>query len=290
MEIFKATVPADMERAKVGFTGLGAMGLGMASCAIKANFEVVGFDINSNALAQLKKEGGKPVDSPFAAARNADILIIVVATSDQADMVIFDESNGALAGLGKGKTMMVCITASPEYMARLGSRLKRMGRDDVKLIDCPISGGETRAWNGTLSLICAGKENDIGTCRDLLDCLGSQIHFVSENFGAASSIKMVHQILVGAHILATVEAMGLAYALGLDLWATYNNVMEGDGASWLFGQRAAHMLDRDQVPTSSLSIITKDLVSDSKLFISVFYFWRHALKILGGVTNGLSNI
>ena len=248
----------------IGFIGLGAMGLGMASCASKAGFPVTGFDINPAAVRHLENDGGKSVNSPRAAAQNADILVIVVATCAQATSVMFDNDNGALAGLRRNTIIVLCITAEPEYVVDLGARLKEAGRSDLGVIDCPISGGKTRAWQGKLSLFCAGKEADIRLCRSLLDCLGSHLHIVSGNIGAASSVKMAHQILVGVHILASVEAIGLSYAAGLDLGCVYDAVMKSDAASWLFGQRAAHMLDENRVPTSSLSIILKDLVS--KLF------------------------
>jgi 3-hydroxyisobutyrate dehydrogenase len=246
---------------KIGFLGLGAMGLGMASCLAKAGFTVTGCDVNPKAVERLLIEGGIAADTPRAAAARADILAIVVATSDQTSSVLFDQSTGALETLPKNSIILLCITAAPEYVLGLRERLNACGRSDVRLIDCPISGGEVRAWQGSLTLLCAGDESDTKDVYSVLDCLGSQIHFLPGGIGAASSVKMVHQVLVGVHILASVEVMGLAYVDGLDLQSTYDNVMKGEGASWLFSQRAAHILDEEQVPASSLMIIEKDFVS-----------------------------
>lgn len=246
---------------KVGFLGLGSMGLGMASCLVKDGYDVAGFDVNLKAMEDLAYEGGKAFGTPKATAAHADVLMVVVATSDQASLVLFDSEKGALAGLRNDAVIMLCITATPEYATETKKRLESFGRSDVKLIDCPISGGVTRAWDGTLSFLLAGDEQDISSIREVLDCLGSKLHIISSNIGAGSSIKMVHQILVGIHILATVEMMGLAFAAGLDLRLTYDSVMDGDGSSWLFEQRAAHIIDSSRVPASSLMIITKDLVS-----------------------------
>lgn len=245
---------------KVGFLGLGSMGLGMASRLVKDGYDVAGFDVNTKAMGELAREGGQAIRTPKATAAHADVLIVVVATSDQASSVLFDSVKGALAGLRNGAVVVLCITATPEYAAETKKRLESLGRSDVKLIDCPISGGTTRAWEGTLSLLLAGDDQDISSIRDVLDCLGSKLHIIPGDIGAGSSVKMVHQILVGIHILASVEMMGLAYAAGLDLQLTYDSVMDGDGASWLFGQRAAHIIDSSRVPASSLIIITKDFV------------------------------
>lgn len=249
------------DKLRVGFVGLGAMGLGMASCLARTGFEVTGFDINQEAVAQLVDEGGRAADTPQASAAKVDLLVIVVATSDQATSVLFDGDTGALATLPQNKVILLCITAAPDYVVNLEPQLKAASRQDVRLIDCPISGGEVRARQGTLSLLCAGKEADVEYVYDVLDCLSSQIHIIPGGIGAGSSVKMVHQILVGVHILTSVETMGLAYTAGLDLQSTYDSVMEGDGASWLFGQRAAHMINEKKVPASSLMIITKDFVS-----------------------------
>ncbi|KAF9893005.1 hypothetical protein FE257_012416 [Aspergillus nanangensis] len=243
---------------KIGFIGLGAMGLGMASCLVKSGFDVTGFDINENAMEKFASHGGRAASTPSACAAAANILVIVVATSDQASSVLFDPHNGGLRTLPPNSTVLLCITADPAYILDVESRLKASKRADVRLIDCPISGGEARAQQGTLSLLCAGKGSDVEYVWDVLSCIGSQIHVIPGGIGAGSSVKMVHQILVGVHILACVEVMGLAYVAGLDMHKTYDSVMGGDAASWLFGQRAAHMLDKGEVPASSLMIITKD--------------------------------
>ena len=250
-------------RQTIGFIGLGAMGLGMASRAVRAGFKVIGFDINEEARKRFEQEEeGISVQSPRLAAEDADVLVIVVATSEQAISVLFDETNGALANLRQEAVIILCITASPEFVVDLELQLERRGRTDIKLIDCPISGGEVRARQGTLSLICAGKEASLESSQDLLQCFSSKLHTISDRVGPASSAKLVHQILVGVHILASVEVIGLAFVAGLDVQSTYDTVMKGDSASWLFGQRAAHILDEKQIPASSLSIIAKDLVGD----------------------------
>ncbi|KAK5032116.1 hypothetical protein LTS07_004738 [Exophiala sideris] len=249
------------DKPRIGLIGLGAMGLGMAACLVRSGFEVTGYDIQQRAIEKLVEMGGKAAQSPRAMAKRSDVLILVVATSEQATSVLFDDEMGAVAALPTNTIVLLCITASPEYVVELGQKLQAIDRSDLRLIDCPISGGETRAWKGTLSLLCAGKESDIDATMEVLECLSSKVHIVPGGAGAGSTLKLVHQILVGVHILASVEVMGLCHVAGLDPQSVYDNVMEGDGRSWLFEQRAAHILDEKRVPASSLAIITKDMAT-----------------------------
>lgn len=245
---------------KVGVIGLGAMGSGMAVCLARKGFQVTGFDIQQKQIERLVQEGGRRADSPRYAAAEADIVVLVVATSQQCSSALFDQDSGAVAGLPPNSVLLLCITASPDYVESLKQQLEESGRPDVRLVDCPISGGEVRAWNGTLSLLCSGAAADIALSQAVLDCLSSRLHIISEHVGAGSKLKLVHQILVGIHILASVEAIGLAYVSGLDLRSVFDHVMASKGASWLFGQRVSHILDEKKVPASSMAIITKDMV------------------------------
>jgi 3-hydroxyisobutyrate dehydrogenase len=104
---------------KVGFLGLGAMGLGMASHLAMSGFEVTGFDINPEAIKSLVNKGGRKANTPRAAAANANILIVVVGTSDQATFALLDDVSGALKGLLRNGVILLCITAAQEYVTEV---------------------------------------------------------------------------------------------------------------------------------------------------------------------------
>lgn len=248
---------------RIGVIGLGAIGLNMALCLVDAGYKVTGFDINTEATSKLGSEGGSVARTSQQAAMNADILVITVATSIQTTAILCENKYGLISSLPVNSFILLCITAAPEYVLEVRNLLNTVGRSDLKLIDCPVSGGEKRARHGTLSLLSSGETEDIDSIRGITSSLSSQVHVIPGGLGAATSVKMVHQILVGVHIIASVEMMGLASALGLNLELTYDAVMESDAASWLFGQRAAHLMDKSKVPASSLLIITKDLVGEN---------------------------
>lgn len=245
---------------KVGFLRLGAMGLGMAARLVQKGFDVVGFDPNPKAMLRLSEQGGQVSDTARAASEGRDAVVVVVATAEQATSVLLDPEKGTVEVLQRNCTILLCITASPAYVSSLKAKIMDLGRPDIKLVDCPISGGEVRAWNGDLSLICSGNDADIKGVRNMLDSLGSQIHVIPGGLGRASSVKMVHQILVGVHILASVEAMGLCAVAGLDAQQVYETVTSSEANSWIFGQRAAHIIEAKRALASSLMVITKDFV------------------------------
>jgi 3-hydroxyisobutyrate dehydrogenase len=175
--------------------------------------------------------------------------------------LFFEPKKGALWHLPPSSTIILGITARPDFARTFQQEIRDAGRADVSVLDCPVSGGEARARAGTLSLLCSGDEESVAGMTPILHAIGSQMHHIPGGLGAASRIKFAHQILVGVNIVAAVEVSALARASGLDLGQVCRQVMSSDGASWLFEQRVSHMLDPTSVPASSLSIIVKDLVS-----------------------------
>ena len=246
---------------KAGIAGLGAIGLGMADSLIRSGFNVTGYDINAETTSRLREAGGHGVSSASELAAGSECCICVVATSDQAQKLFFEPEKGALWQLPQSSTIILGITARPDFVSTFQQNIRDAGRSDISVIDCPVSGGEARARAGTLSLLCSGDKECITRITPVLNAIGSQIHEIPGGLGAASRIKFAHQILVGVNIVAAVEVSALALASGLDLDEVHKQVMNSDGASWLFGQRVGHILDPKSVPASSLSIIVKDLVS-----------------------------
>ena len=243
---------------KVGIAGLGAIGFGMAESLIRSGFKVTGYDINPKSTDRLRESGGRRVTNALELAAASECCICVVATSDQAQNLFFESERGALWHLPPSSTIILGITAGPDFVCTFQQEIRDAGRSDISVIDCPVSGGEARARAGTLSLLCSGDEESIAGMTPVLNAIGSQIHIIPGGLGAASRIKLAHQVLVGVNIVAAVEMSALARASGLDLAKVHRQVMSSDGASWLFGQRVGHILDRKSVPASSLSIITKD--------------------------------
>ncbi|KAL8668943.1 MAG: hypothetical protein Q9168_006440, partial [Polycauliona sp. 1 TL-2023] len=134
---------------KLAFAGLGAMGYGMASHLLESGFHITAFDIYKPTLDRFLTESPTAgiATTPKEAAQDVDFFIVMVATSMQATPLLFDSETGAINGLKKGSCIIICSTVAPAYITELLTRLAKIGRSDIKLIDSPVSGGAVRAAN-----------------------------------------------------------------------------------------------------------------------------------------------
>ncbi len=240
---------------RIGFVGLGAMGLGMAGRLLDASFTVWGFDIHAPALERFERAGGRPAASPAAAAAEADLLIIMVATAEQADDVLFGAGTAAKT-LREGATVVLSSTVSPDFARRLGRRLAESGHE---LLDAPVSGGVAGAESGNLVVMASGSAAAFAAADRALAAMSKHVYRLGDVPGAGSTVKMVNQVLAGIHIAAAAEAMALGTRAGADPRVLFEVISKSAGASWMFVNRVPHMLAGDYTPLSALDIFVKDL-------------------------------
>ncbi len=120
---------AQQDAQRIGFIGLGAMGMGMARSLLRAGFDVAGYDVNPSAQATFADAGGRIVASAAEAAQDAEVLVIMVLNAAQADDVLFSPG-GAAAVLQEpaGRALVIlCSTVQPAYAERTAQRLAEMG-------------------------------------------------------------------------------------------------------------------------------------------------------------------
>ena len=239
----------------MAFIGLGAMGGGMARSLLQAGFKIRAFDVDGDAMARFADDGGQTAASPARAAEGCSLLLIVVATAAQAETVLFG-TDGAAAALAPGATVVLHSTVGPEAMQSLGDRLGDLG---FTLLDAPISGGAARAATGELTVMASGPEAAFAAADAALAAMSERVYRLGEEIGAASTVKMVNQLLAGVHIAAAAEAMALGVRAGADPRVLYDVISNAAGSSWMFQNRVPHMLDGDYTPLSAVEIFVKDL-------------------------------
>ncbi|KAI4204769.1 MAG: hypothetical protein LQ350_000835, partial [Teloschistes chrysophthalmus] len=272
---------------KIAFAGLGAMGFGMASHLLTSSFPVTGYDIFPPALDRFLKESSNSAAStaaktPLEAAQDADFLICMVATSAQADPLLFDPTTGAVQGLKLNATIIICSTVSPAYITSIQTRLTSLNRSDIRLLDCPVSGGAARAAAGTLSIFSSGHPQHLQHARPVLECLSARgkLYEVRGGLGMGSKAKLIHQVFAGVHIAMASEAMGLAAVAGMETRGVYEVVVGGGGGggggSWMFENRVVPMLERGHKPYSAVEIIAKDV----GIITSTSREYKHPLPLL----------
>lgn len=228
---------------RIGWIGLGAMGAPMAACAARAGFEIVAFD------ADPSRVEGEAATSVAEAARE-DVVVVMVATADQADEVLREVPTDTLVVL----------------MSTVGPAAVQRWAQERPIVDAPVSGGVVRAGEGDLLIMVAGEEGHVARVQPLLDALARSAPVVGSAPGDGQKVKLVNQLLCGVHIAAAAEALAFAEALGLDPGAVREVVRDGAAASFMLDDRGERMVEGafDEVK-SALDIFVKDmgLVTDA---------------------------
>ncbi|MBK5928682.1 L-threonate dehydrogenase [Rhodobaculum claviforme] len=236
----------------VHFAGLGSMGLGMAVSCARAGLQVHGFDPNPDRVAALVAEGGHALapDAPRAGA-----LVSVVLNEGQTRAALFG-ADGWAAGVAPGGVVISCATVPPAFARTMEAEAAARG---LAYLDAPISGGAGRAAQGRLSVMASGSGAAFDAAAPVLDAVAETVHRLGDHAGPGSAMKAVNQLLAGLHIMAMGEALALATAQGLDLGRVLEVIGASAGTSWMFENRAPHVIDGDYAPRSAVDIWPKDL-------------------------------
>ncbi len=239
---------------RIGFIGLGAMGVPMAQRLVQAGHEVHGFDVRAAALEPLVQAGGKAAASAAEAAAGADLLWLMVVSGEQAASVLFEHA--AAAALPKGALVVAACTQPPALARATSDRLSAQG---LTMLDAPVSGGVAGARAGTLTIMAAGPGAALERARPVMQAVGQRIFDVGRDAGMGSTAKMINQLLCGVHIAAAAEAMHVAERAGVSLQTMHEIISVSAGNSWMWGDRGPRMMQEEPPVTSAVDIFVKDL-------------------------------
>lgn len=243
------------EQTNIGFVGLGAMGLAMATVLVNNGFSVKGYDINSEAVKAFENAGGMAVTSASAAAEDADVLYLMVVNAEQVNEVLFGTGN-VVDVLPQGAVVIVGSTIMPADARTISEKLLALG---YEMIDAPVSGGVVRASDGTLSIMASGSELAFEKAVSVLDAVGGSVFNLGAEVGQGSTVKVINQLLCGVHIAAAAEAIALGVKAGVDSEKLFEVISKSAGTSWMFENRVPHMIENDYTPRSAVDIFVKDL-------------------------------
>jgi 3-hydroxyisobutyrate dehydrogenase len=240
----------------VGWIGLGAMGSPMASFVAKAGHAVTAFDIDPQKAAALAGDGVKAAATISDAAADADVLVLMVATAEQAESVLYGDGKAA-AALKPGSVVLLMATVGPAAVQDWAKRLQPSG---VEIVDAPVSGGAARAGQGDLLIMVSGSRAALATVQPLLDVMARNAPVVGTHPGDGQKVKLVNQLLCGVHIAVAAEALAFAEAMGLDAETTWEVIRHGAAASFMLDDRGQRMVHGafEQV-NSALDIFVKDM-------------------------------
>ncbi|WP_227939535.1 2-hydroxy-3-oxopropionate reductase [Alkalihalobacillus deserti] len=241
---------------KVGFIGLGIMGLPMVRNLMKHGNTVTVFDINQTAVDTLAKEGAHPASSGQEVASASDVIITMLPKGEHVRQAVFGE-NGVMAGARSGMTIIDMSSVSPVDSKEMADLAAKEG---VHFLDAPVSGGEPKAIDGTLSIMVGGDEEAFETVKNVLHAMGTDIVRVGES-GCGTTAKLANQIIVNLNIAAVSEALVLAAKAGIDLEKMYEAIRGGLAGSTVMDAKIPMILERNFKAGGRVDINMKDLTN-----------------------------
>jgi 3-hydroxyisobutyrate dehydrogenase len=213
--------------AKVGFIGLGNMGLPMAANLIKAGHAVSGFDVNEDAGARLAAGGGTKAQSIAEACKDAEVVITMLPAGEHVREVYLGEG-GVLAAVAPATLLIDCSTIDVETARRVAQAAQERG---LAMIDAPVSGGVAGAQAATLTFMVGGADAAFERARPLLEAMGKTIvHAGGPGNGQAA--KICNNMILGASMIVVAEAFLLAEKLGLDAQKLFDISSKSSGQCW----------------------------------------------------------
>lgn len=239
---------------RVGFIGLGAMGLPMAKNLLKKGFELhVSAHKNRTPIEELTREGAIEHSTVSEIVSHSDVLISILPTDNEMEAVLL--SNQILENFTPGKVLIEMTSGSPAMMKKVDSIYQEKG---IRVLDAPVSGGTIGAEKGTLTVMAGGEEQVLEECRQVLEAMAVNIYLVGA-MGAGKAIKAINQMLAGIHMVASAEAVALAEKLEIDMEILKKVVGNSSGASWMLTNKLDGLVNRDFNPGFKLSLMKKDI-------------------------------
>ena len=220
--------------AKVAFLGLGVMGYPMAGhLKNKGGHEVTVYNRTAaKAEKWVAQYGGKSAPTPKAAAEGQDFVMCCVGNDNDLREVTLG-SNGAFAGMGKGKIFVDHTTASAEIARELYAAGKKAGFD---CIDGPVSGGQAGAENGALTVMCGGDAEPFARAKPVINSYARACNLIGDA-GAGQLTKMVNQICIAGLVQGLSEALHFGKKAGLDIEKVIATISKGAAQSWQMENR-----------------------------------------------------
>ncbi|QWE09214.1 3-hydroxyisobutyrate dehydrogenase [Polynucleobacter ibericus] len=212
---------------KIGFIGLGNMGLPMALNLLKAGHLVIGFDLVKSQLEVFAAAGGTVADNANATAKDADVIISMLPASRHVEGLYLGDT-GLLANANPKTLLIDCSTISPKVAQAVASAAKAKG---FAMIDAPVSGGTAGAQAGTLTFMVGGDAEAVECARPILEKMGKNIFHAGAN-GAGQTVKVCNNMLLGIQMLGTSEALRLGIANGLDPKVLSDIMSKSSGRNW----------------------------------------------------------
>ena len=239
---------------KIGFIGLGIMGKPMVKNLIKAGHELYINDRNQETIAELVDLGATAVANGKEAAQAGELVITMLPNSPHVKTVALGEG-GIIEGAHEGLVYVDMSSIAPLVSREVHDALAEKG---LPMLDAPVSGGEPKAIDGTMSVMVGGDKTVFDAVKPVIDVMAGDVTYVG-SIGAGNIAKLANQTIVAVNIAACAEAFTLAQKAGVDPEAVYKAIRGGLAGSTVMDAKVPMMLARNFTPGFRINLHIKDL-------------------------------
>ena len=239
---------------KIGFIGLGIMGKHMSKNLLKAGYPLVVYDIVAAAVDEAVKAGAEKGTSPKDVAAKTDAIITMLPNSPHVKEVVLGK-DGIIETMWPGSILIDMSSIAPLVSREVAAAL---ADKKIRMLDAPVSGGEPKAIDATLSIMVGGNRADFDEYLPILRTMGASVVLCGE-IGAGNVTKLANQIVVAANIAAVSEALVLATKAGVNPDLVFQAIRGGLAGSTVMDAKSPMMLDRNFKPGFRINLHIKDL-------------------------------
>lgn len=239
---------------KIGFIGVGIMGKSMVRNLMKAGFELHIYARNRAKVEDVITEGAIFHDSIKSCVAGCEAVITIVGFPKDVEEVYFDAGN-IMDSAEKGAYLIDMTTTSPQIAEKIYAEGKK---DGFHVLDAPVTGGDTGAKAGTLSILVGGDQEDYEACLPLFEAMGTNINYQGKA-GYGQHCKMANQIMIAGTLSGVCEALTYAKAKGLDLETVLKSVSTGAAGSKQLDTFGPKILAGDYAPGFFMKHFIKDM-------------------------------
>ena len=245
--------------AKIGFIGLGNMGLPMAKNLVMAGHEVTGFDLIEECISSLVEAGGRGGQQIEDCVLDVDVIITMLPEGKHVDAVYGD---GILGSAAKDSLLIDCSTIDVDTARSVGEKARNLG---YNMVDAPVSGGTGGAEAGTLTFMVGGTENSFNLAKPYLNTMGKNIVHAG-GMGNGQAAKICNNMILGISMIAVSESFAMAEKLGLSAQKLFDITSSSSSQCWAMtsylpvpGPVPASPANNDYQPGFTGAMMTKDM-------------------------------
>ncbi len=239
---------------RVGYIGLGNLGVHLAASLLRAGHSVTVTDLRPVLADGLLAAGAAWADSPAEVATGSTVVFTCLPSPAAIDAVVLGDG-GVLDGLASGGTWIDNSTNDRSEMVRLAAVCAERG---VDVLECPVTGGVHKAAHGDITVLVGGDEQVFGRHRHLLEAIGSPVIYMG-SLGNAAVIKAITNMLAFVHLVAVGEALMLAARGGLDLATSFEAIRNSSGNSFVHETESQVILNGSYNIGFTMDLALKDL-------------------------------